>query len=290
MTPSRKPVSLLLALLAAATAACSREAQEPPRPMEAEPAAVTAERIGADYDCAGGEVIRAVYDPAAQTAQLVYKGRSYALRTAVSASGARYTGEGLEWWTAHRGGGESGTLSRLGPDEDVGTAILERCVLRAAPDGEAPQQAEAAPACRGPQLELRLAGEDAGAGRRVATLAARNLGAQACTLTGYADVGLIDAQGTALSEIRADKELGAYFQPGDRPGPVTLAPQGEAFFDIAWSAVPHDEEGACPQAARVRATAPGDTSVFALDLAIQPCGGRVRVSPFRPVAEASPAG
>ncbi|WP_419756359.1 MliC family protein [Brevundimonas sp.] len=61
------------------------------------------------------------------SAQLTYQNQTYALRSVQSASGARYVGAGMEWWTATRDGQESGTLSRLGPDGTTGVAVLERC-------------------------------------------------------------------------------------------------------------------------------------------------------------------
>jgi len=54
--------------------------------------------------------------------------------------------------------------------------------------------------------------------------------------------------------------------------------------------VPHEADGetVCPTAARIRMTAPGDTSPVWLDHRLSPCGGRIRVTPFRAVAEPVP--
>ncbi len=65
--------------------------------------------------------------------------------------------------------------------------------------------------------------------------------------------------------------------------PVNIPVGGKAFFDIAWNVVPNEGAGerVCPSAARVRVLIPGDTAALAIPLAFTPCGGRIRVNPFR---------
>jgi len=103
-------------------------------------------------------------------------------------------------------------------------------------------------------------------------------------------VVLQDRQGRNLTTIRAEQATGSYFTPGQAPAPVTLAPQEKAAFELAWSVMPNEAQGerTCPSAARVRMTAPGDTSPVSLDMPSTPCGGRVRVSPIRPLAAPAP--
>jgi hypothetical protein len=143
-----------------------------------------------------------------------------------------------------------------------------------------------APVCVSRQLRLSAEGGDAGAGNRVAVLAAQNVGAQPCSLNGYPTVTLLDGERRSLTEIRAAQQPGNYFGGATEPTPVTLAPQGKAYFDIAWSVVPNEAIGeqACPDAATVRVAAPGDTSVVTLTQAFAPCGRRIRVRPFRATA------
>ncbi len=282
-----------------AAAACTPEAESPPAPVTPSPAASSPAAPPISYACESGQSITVAY-PDTATAQLTYRGQSYTLRTVQSASGARYAGSSLEWWSATRDGQESATLSRLGPNEDVGVAVLERCSRPSSgPVAPGPVPApEPAPGgvlpasvpCRGPQLKLSADGGDAGAGNRVSILGVQNLGARACSLTGYPTVVLQDRQGRNLTAIRADQTLGSYFRQGQAPAPVELAPQGKAFFDIAWNVVPNEGNGetSCPSAARIRMTAPGDTAGVSLNQALTPCGGRIRVSPFRPVAEPAP--
>lgn len=274
----------------ALVAACTEEASTPPEAVPPSPAPASPAAPPVSYACESGQSITVAY-PDTSTAQLSYQGQTYVLRTAQSASGARYVGSGVEWWTVNRDGAESATLSRLGPDEDIGAVVLERCSRPSpgpVPTGPTPAGAGAvAPPCRGPQLRLTAEGGDAGAGNRVSVFALQNIGGSACSLNGHPGVTLQDGQGRNLTAIRSDRITGGYFTGGVAPAPVELAPQDKAFFDIAWSAIPHEGQGeqVCPNVARIRVTAPGDTSPVTLDQALQPCGGRVQVTPFRPVAD-----
>lgn len=295
-----RPVFASVSALAVfAAAACSPEAEAPPAPVTPSPVTAATPAPPVSYACESGQSVTVAY-PDTATAQLTYKGQSYTLRTVQSASGARYAGTGLEWWSATRDGSESATLSRLGPNEDVGVAVLERCsrpssgpVAPGPVPGQQPAPGGVLPVaapCRGPQLKLTVDGGDAGAGNRVSILGVQNVGAQACSLTGYPTVVLQDRQGRNLTAIRSDQTAGSYFRQGQAPAPVELAPQARAFFDIAWNVVPNEGNGetTCPAATRIRMTPPGDTSPVSLAQAFTPCGGRIRVSPFRPVAEPAP--
>jgi len=279
-------------------AACTPEAEAPPQPVEPSAAPATPAPPPISYACESGQSVTVAY-PDAASAQLTYRGQTHVLRLVQAASGARYAGSGLEWWTATRDGSESATLSRLGPNEEVGVAVLERCsrpasgpvapgpVLppAAAPGGVLP----AAAPCKGPQLRLSNEGGDAGAGNRVANIGVQNIGASTCSLTGYPEVVLQDSRGRNLTAIRSEQSPGSYFTAGQAPAPVTLAPQARAAFELAWSAIPHEGQGekTCPSASRIRVTAPGDTSPVSLDMSFAPCGGRVRVSPVRPLSDAT---
>jgi len=299
MRPLRSALAAVSALSLIGAAACTPEAENPPAPVDPSPAAAATNAPPVSYACESGQSITVAY-PDTASAQLTYRGQSYALRTVQSASGARYAGSGLEWWSASRDGTESATLSRLGPNEDVGVAVLERCSRPSsgpvapgpvpnpepAPGGVLPTSAP----CRGPQLKLSNEGGDAGAGNRVVNIGVQNIGTRACSLTGYPGVMLQDRQGRNLTAIRADQSPGSYFTQGQAPAPVTLQPQAKAAFEMAWNVVPHEGEGetVCPTAARVRVTAPGDTSPVSLNLSFTPCGGYVRVSPIRSLATPAP--
>jgi membrane-bound inhibitor of C-type lysozyme len=101
-------------LLMLVLAGCER------RVAEREPAALLAEgpvnpRPGVTtYRCVDGQVIVAGY-PDPSTAVVTYKDHAYTLTKQVSASGARYTGYGLQWWVK----GAAATISALKPDESI---------------------------------------------------------------------------------------------------------------------------------------------------------------------------
>lgn len=288
----------VVSILALTVAACSQEPETPPAPTAPSPTPTAPAAPPVSYACESGQSVTVSY-PDTATAQLTYQGQNYALRNVQAASGARYTGSGIEWWTATRDGTESATLSRLGPNQDVGSAVLERCsrpssgpvapgpqpAPTSAPGGVLP--ATGAP-CRGPQLKLSAEGGDAGAGNRVANIGIQNIGTSACTLNGYPGVVLQDRQGRNLTAIRSDQSLGSYFTQSQPPTPVTLAPQAKAAFEIAWNVVPNEGTGerTCPNVTRIRVTAPGDTSAVSMDMAFSPCSSRVRVSPIRSLVPA----
>jgi membrane-bound inhibitor of C-type lysozyme len=76
--------------------------------------------------CENGETVEVGYS--GDLAIVTYKNREHAMRTAISGSGARYVGDGLEWWTK---GLEEGTIAVLPPGEQVSSG--ERVVCRAGP-------------------------------------------------------------------------------------------------------------------------------------------------------------
>ena len=75
------------------------------------------------YLCADGQRIEAAY-PDTDTAILNYRGNAYTLKTAISASGARYTGMGLQWWTK---GMTHAVLAPLKDGEDIASAAGVQC-------------------------------------------------------------------------------------------------------------------------------------------------------------------
>lgn len=290
MTTLRPPVAAVAAL--GLLAGCTREAEPPAQPVPQTPpvAAPTAPAPEVGYACESGRTVTVRY-PDTATALVAYQGQTATLRTAPAASGARFVGSGMEWWTTTQGTQETATLSRLGPNQDVGVAILERC-SRPSTGPSAPPAPLPAPGgamqpmavpCRSTQLKLSNEGGDAGMGNRVADIGVQNTGAQPCSLTGYPTVTLLDGRGRSLTAIRSEQATGSYFRQGEAPRPVTLAPQAKARFELAWNVVPNEGAGerTCPSAATVRVAAPGDTATTSLSMAFTPCGGRIRVSPLR---------
>lgn len=84
-----------------------------------------AESSAQSYRCESGQTIAASY-PTTDSATVQYKGSSYTMAIAVSASGARYVGGGMEWWTKGSGTGSEGTLFRHMPDNTTGE-LIETC-------------------------------------------------------------------------------------------------------------------------------------------------------------------
>lgn len=299
-------VGLGLTALGLAVAGCG-EPEEPVAPPP-EPTAPIAEAapVSATYVCDSGLSVAVAY-PDQQSAQITWRDRTWVVRAAPAASGARFINAEVEWRSFTRDGVERATLSRLVAED--APVVLERCSRPAptappvvapapgAPDGAGqliqvpgPAGVLSDPPCKGPQLRLSNEGGDAGAGGRVTIIGVQNIGSRRCTLHGYPTVGLQDGQGRALAAIRAEQRPGGYSREGQANRLVTLKPQDKAFFDIAWSAIPNEAQGerTCPSAARIRFIAPGDTSPVSLDQPFRPCGGRISVSPLRAEAEPAP--
>jgi len=108
----------LLLIPALALAACS---QPPPSAApKLEPKTVATAWV--HYVCEDGRTVSALY-PDGETAQLRLGGTAHTLRIARSGSGARYTGDALQWWTK----GDEATLAPLKPGEDIAEAPGVRC-------------------------------------------------------------------------------------------------------------------------------------------------------------------
>ena len=104
-------------------------------------------------------------------------------------------------------------------------------------------------------------------------------------------MALLDAIQQPITTVRSEQETGSYLRAGSAPALVQLAPQAKGYFDLAWNVVPDETEGqtTCPAAMGVRVTPPADTRSVDLAQQLGPCGGRVKVSPFRAVQDPAPA-
>ena len=72
------------------------------------------------YNCDSGAKITAIY-PDTDSARITYLGREHNMRIDISARGARYVGDLLEWWTK----GAAGTLLQRNAGGD--SSVLEQC-------------------------------------------------------------------------------------------------------------------------------------------------------------------
>lgn len=112
----RRPGSAAWSVLALlAGTGCSAPAPAPPPPVQPEPAWTA-------YACADGRSLLAAY-PDSRHADLRLDGSTYRLAQAVSGSGARFTGEGLQWWIK----GDAGMLAPLARGEEIAAAPGVHC-------------------------------------------------------------------------------------------------------------------------------------------------------------------
>jgi membrane-bound inhibitor of C-type lysozyme len=153
--------ALMLAGLLALTA-CSdpggRTAVPAPAPASTGPSAVPpVSGAGTPvlvYHCADGQTVRASY-PSPDAAVVEYGGLSRTLKATTAASGARYVGNGLQWWTK---GPAEGVISPLDNGQDAATAPGVNCArsqpatAQAVPNSPAP----ATPPAASPQAATPL--------------------------------------------------------------------------------------------------------------------------------------
>lgn len=108
----RRATLVLLLVLGA----CERPATVAAKPEPASrPAAVNPDPGVRTYVCADGRTVQAGY-PDQVTAVVDVGGHAYTLKSQMAASGVRYTGFGLQWWTK---GLQEGRLSRLKDGETI---------------------------------------------------------------------------------------------------------------------------------------------------------------------------
>ncbi len=78
-----------------------------------------------NYKCESGEMISVTY-PSADSAAVTYKGKTHKMEIAVSGSGSRYFGDGLEWASKGVGPKSEGILAHHMADGTSGESI-EMC-------------------------------------------------------------------------------------------------------------------------------------------------------------------
>jgi membrane-bound inhibitor of C-type lysozyme len=76
-----------------------------------------------NYACSDGQVVKASY-PDTNSALVIIKGNTHTLHIAISADGARYTGDGWQWWTK---GMHDGMLAPLAAGENIASAQGVTC-------------------------------------------------------------------------------------------------------------------------------------------------------------------
>ena len=287
-----------LAALLLVLAACNDPAtqtRQAPSPPEAPPQTVV-------YACDGARSAEASYGADGALA-LTLGDETWPMNPAEAVTGARWTGETLEWWVTLDDGEEVGVLRQLNAQR-IGEAVVARCMrpssgglLAPEPPNATPAEASTTPvaadACRAPALSLRAVSADAGAGSRFNVLAFTNEGTAACTLSGYPGISLIGANGRAREGFRVVQEPGPYYGEAAAIAPVRLEPDASAYFDLVSTAVAGEVPGEtepCPAVVAVRVSPPGDAGSVQAPLELNPCNQRVRVTPFRPTEDIARGG
>lgn len=128
--------------------------------------------------------------------------------------------------------------------------------------------------CRAGNLQLTLAGSDAGAGQRGMTFSIRNSGHQPCLIGGYPALRLIDSSGRQLDSIVPRNETGF------PDSTFSLEPDSLASFQITFTGIPAGIT--CYQATRLEVIPTGMTDTLGLTTPIAPCGDRINVRPIVP--------
>jgi len=128
MPHPRARLALMLTALVA-VAACSEKTSEPTAARSVPEAASGAGAEVLVYVCDDGQTVRASY-PDPQTAVVEHQGRARTLKIARAASGARYVGDGLQWWTQ---GMTRGTVAPLAAGEEIASAAGVACAVAAPP-------------------------------------------------------------------------------------------------------------------------------------------------------------
>lgn len=279
-------------------AACNDPVATPPPaapPPEVPPQTVV-------YACDGERSAEASYGADGALA-LTVGDETWPMNPADAVSGARWTGETLEWWVTLEGGQEVATLRQLNAQR-IGEAVVARCVrptdggvLAPEPPSSSTTDATVTPtageACRAPALSLRSVSADAAAGSRYNVLAFTNEGSAACTLNGYPGISLIGTNGQAREGFRVIQDPGPYYGQSTAIAPVQLAPEASAYFDLVSTAVAGEVPGEtepCAAVIAVRVSPPGDAGSVQAPLALNPCNERVRITPFRPTEDSARAG
>lgn len=171
------------------------------------------------YVCEDGRVIRALYLDQDRV-RLMIEGNTYQLKSAISGSGARYTGDGLQWWSK----GDEAMLASLPANEEIASDPGVHCVP--------PVRAPVAPP--EPGTPGGLADDRTPLDERPAQAGS----AQAAATVVETYFALIESGRTdAAAKLRADgmrQNLGSYLTLGAQigaPGRVTAA-AGSLFVDV----------------------------------------------------------
>jgi len=170
--------------------------------------------------------------------------------------------------TANRSASSSSSSSKQ-PTTSVATPSSS------SPPSSSSSTSSSAPAtdtsCSASALSGSVTGTEGGAGVLETTIALRNTGTVTCTLDGYPGLLLLSSSGTQLATDARDG--GSLAFESVAPSSVSLAPGGDAYFNIGYSEVPSGGESTCPAATGLEVTPPGATTHLVVAVHMAPCGG-----------------
>lgn len=139
-------------------------------------------------------------------------------------------------------------------------------------------------ACTGADLAGTYVVGQGAAGTIFDSVTVANASAAPCTLDGYPQLQMLDANGGRLSTTTMDGSA-AFPAPARRPpARLRLAPGADATFELHWSDVPVGNETTCASAASLDVYPPGSAVAFNVTVpsgALAPCDfGTIYVSPL----------
>ncbi|WP_375469836.1 DUF4232 domain-containing protein [uncultured Nostoc sp.] len=136
------------------------------------------------------------------------------------------------------------------------------------------------PRCQTEQLSVRRVSGDAGVGNVAIIYAFTNNGSSPCNLYGYPGFALLNSKNQPLKGVNVIRSQSTYFLSKQSPQRVTLAPGGQASFEIAYNHTRSTGQS-CPTSVKVQITPPNAYHHFTLPAKIDACTGKVRVTPVR---------
>jgi hypothetical protein len=138
-------------------------------------------------------------------------------------------------------------------------------------------------ACIGTELVGTVSTSPGGAAGTVeATFDVSDVGTSGCTLDGYPQLQLLDANMVPITSTTEDGGASFAVAQANRPARVVRLRSGvEASFMIQFSEIPVGTETTCPQASSFNVYPPTSTTSFNIQYQLGPCNaGTVHVSPF----------
>ncbi len=164
-----------------------------------------------------------------------------------------------------------GTILKLAVAAAALVALAPAATSALASAAPTPRAQAAAGRCLTAQLQVRLGRAGVALGHVGQVVSFRNVSHSTCTLYGYPGLQMLDAKGRP---IRTQVLRGvAYTVPAMPEHLVSLAPGGEASFDLGFDDATGYGLESCPTSSRVELTPPNAYRPITIAWRIQPYGG-----------------